>query len=109
MFDEDNGYAISKNIVFRLKTPDPIYPPDTNTVKNVIMWPNPNSGELKIKALSVINRIEVLDLSGKVIYSEVTNGKEIIFKYFSNVHGFYFIRVTFDNGEKGTEKVFFGN
>ncbi len=107
MFDEENGYAISKNIIYRLKTPDPIYPPDTNTVKNVIMWPNPNSGDLEIKALYVINSIEVLDLSGKVVYTEVTNGKEINVKYFPNVQGIFVIKVTFDNGKSEAEEILF--
>jgi len=104
MFDIENGYATCHNIVYRLKSPNP---PDTNTVKKVVMWPNPTNGKLNMKALSMINSIEIVDLGGKVVYTEAIQEKDIIFKYFPNVQGFYFVRVKFENGDTAVEKILF--
>lgn len=110
MFDENNGYAMSNNIVFRLKTPDPIIPPppiDTTVVIELQIGPNPNTGELKISAPTVIKTIEILDLGGKVLFTKSTNEKEITLNYYPNVAGFYLVRATFSNGQKRTEKIVF--
>lgn len=107
MFDENNGYAMSKNIVYRLKSPDPIIilPPDS--VPKIKLGPNPTRGEFKISADVPIQAVEILDLGGKTLYTKETDNKEVEIDYFPNAAGLYFVRATFSNGQKRTEKIVF--
>lgn len=51
---------------------------DKNTIQNVVLFPNPSTGEFTISGEFAKGKVEVLDMAGKVVYSsEITAGSKV--------------------------------
>lgn len=105
MFDENNGYAMSNNICYRLTSGT--VPVATIETPLFGLSPNPSIGETTINSNSFMKSIEIIDVSGKIIYTKEVNEPNTTLTYHPDVPGTYFIRVTFADGQKRTEKVVF--
>lgn len=80
---------------------------ETFSVPKMILRPNPTYGEINISADFPIKTVEIIDLGGKIIYTKEMDDKEVIIHFFPDGVGIYFIRATFSNGQKRTEKIVF--
>ncbi len=63
-----------------------------NAIITIKLFPNPVIKNLTIKANSTIESIELLDLSGKVILSEISNSKTILLDLDTLKSGMYLVR-----------------
>lgn len=72
--------------------------------QNLMIFPNPTSGLVNINSNQNINKIEVLDLTGRVIVSELRNTTQTTIDLSKLNNGVYFVKV---NTEKGnyTQKI----
>lgn len=51
---------------------------DKNSIKNLVLYPNPSNGEFTISGEFVKGNVEVTDLTGRVVYtSEITSGATV--------------------------------
>lgn len=105
MFDENNGYAMSNNICYRLTSGT--VPVATVQTPLFSLSPNPSMGETAIISNCLMKSIEIIDVSGKILYSKEVNEPNTTLTYHPHVPGNYFVRVTFSDGQKRTEKVVF--
>ena len=77
-----------------------------NIVSDFSISPNPNNGEFKIN-LSYINsnaRLEIIDLSGKLIYENILDGRNKSVNISSISRGIYLISII-ENGNRKTKKL----
>jgi hypothetical protein len=105
MFDQNNGYAMERNICYRLRSST--VPAETVHAPQFNITPNPSIGETKISSNSMIRSIEIIDINGKTILTKEINESNVTLSYYPEVTGTYFIRVTFSDGEVQTEKIVF--
>lgn len=81
------------------------------TKVNVInsVFPNPSDNEMTIEFANsnTTHQIELFDVSGKIIYSEITELPSFTIKKDKTANGFYFLKVTTKLGESTTQKVMF--
>lgn len=104
MFSTDRGYLFSNRTCYsNFITIDM----ETFSVPKMILRPNPTYGEINISADFPIKTVEIIDLGGKIIYTKEMDDKEVIIHFFPDGVGIYFIRATFFNGQKRTEKIVF--
>ena len=96
---------MSNNICYRLTSGT--VPVATIETPLFGLSPNPSIGETTINSNSFMKSIEIIDVSGKIIYTKEVNEPNTTLTYHPDVPGTYFIRVTFADGEKRTEKVVF--
>lgn len=69
---------------------------DKNSIKNVVLFPNPSTGEFTISGEFAKGNVEVLDIAGKVVYSsEVTAGSTI--KLNTVTSGIYTVKLSANN------------
>lgn len=105
MFDQNNGYVMSNNICYRLTSST--VPVSQHQTPLFSISPNPSNGETSIKSKSLIKSIDIIDITGKILYTKGINDFDASLTYFPEVTGTYFVRVTFSDGEVQTEKIFF--
>lgn len=105
MFDQNNGYTMERSICYRLTSSTVSV--ETNNTLNFSISPNPNMGETKIISGSLMKSIEIIDISGKIIYSKLVNETSTTLTYYPPVPGNYIVRVTFLDGQKRSEKIVF--
>ena len=77
-----------------------------NIVPDFFISPNPNNGEFEIN-LSYLNsnaRLEILDLSGKLIYENILDGRNKFVNINSISRGIYLISII-ENGNRKTKKL----
>ena len=68
---------------------------------HVQVYPNPSNGKLTVKnTASEINRIELVDLSGKVVYTKSVSGNEVVLDISSLNKGLYILKVQTQNGSE---------
>ncbi len=73
---------------------------------NVTVYPNPFTNELIIKSpLSIINSIQVTDVTGREIYHSYNNQKSQIINFKSAVSGLYLLKLTDADGNVTVKKV----
>lgn len=105
MFDQNNGYVMSNSICYRLTSST--VPVSQLETPEFSISPNPSKGETSIKSKSLIKSIEVIDISGKILYTRGIDDFDATLTYNPEVTGTYFVRVTFSDGEVQTEKIVF--
>ena len=105
MFDQNNGYAMERNICYRLTSST--VPVSQLETPQFSISPNPSKGETSIKSKSLIKSIEVIDISGKILYTRGIDDFDATLTYNPDATGNYFLRVTFSDGEVQTEKIVF--
>lgn len=64
-----------------------------NIENGIEVYPNPTSKNIIIKNTSMINKISILDIFGKNVYSNIVNTKDIIIDIESFKRGIYFIKI----------------
>jgi hypothetical protein len=64
-------------------------------VKSIIVYPNPTSGSVIVAIESEIgiSQIRVTDVSGKIVYSEVSDSNEVMIDLSQLTNGIYFMEV----------------
>ncbi|HNS42310.1 MAG TPA: T9SS type A sorting domain-containing protein [Taishania sp.] len=67
---------------------------NTTTYKTVLVYPNPSNGDFYIQSESKIDKVEVLDVVGRVVYSQTNNSNSISVS--SLVTGNYLIKLYLD-------------
>ena len=66
-------------------------------IEGLVAYPNPTTNILNIEANSVISSIEVMNVLGQTLYSEITNKNATQINLSAFQTGNYFVRVTSDN------------
>lgn len=70
-----------------------------NKLASVQVFPNPSTGTLTVKQVNTaIQRIELIDLSGKTVYEQQVSGNEITIEIASLRKGLYLLKVLSGNG-----------
>ncbi len=59
----------------------------------IAVYPNPNNGTFRINNLQNIIKIEIVDLNGQVVYSDIVNSSNVVVKMLENIHGVYIIKL----------------
>ncbi len=72
---------------------------------NTSIVPNPFTNELKITATTLISKIEVVDVAGKIIYKGIFNSKEINFETKEFLKGIYIIKIESQDGSVEYKKI----
>lgn len=80
---------------------------ETFSVPKMTLRPNPTYGEINISSDFPLQTVEIMDLGGKIIYTKEMDNNEFVIHYSPDKAGIYFIRATFSNGQKRTEKIVF--
>ncbi|MGV6828624.1 MAG: M36 family metallopeptidase [Flavobacteriales bacterium] len=72
---------------------------DEITIKNITILPNPTSGKLNIYSPNVVmDKIEIIDLQGRVIYSEIIETTNIEINLNNLDAAMYFIKINTSKG-----------
>lgn len=67
--------------------------------KKVFVYPNPSTGVLTIKSPdSMIQNLELVDLSGKIVYEKTVSGHDLTIDIDSLKKGLYLVKVLSENG-----------
>jgi ELWxxDGT repeat protein len=72
---------------------------------NINIYPNPTSGIVNIKSSQAINTITVLDITGKIVYTQTANGSQAQLDLAPLNNGVYFIDTQLENGTINNSKV----
>jgi hypothetical protein len=76
---------------------------DMNHLSNLVLYPNPFTGEIHINHPELVKHIQITNTIGENIENVLFNGKSIITKNLSN--GIYIVKIEFISGEKSFYKM----
>ena len=73
------------------------------------IYPNPSSHviNIELKDLSTVQRIEVIDLSGRIQFSMIPSSKLAVIQKGNLNSGTYFVKVTYQDGSASSNKIVF--
>jgi hypothetical protein len=71
---------------------------------SITIYPNPANSILNIECNSVINTIELYDIQGRLLETEITEKNKVVFDISSKQNGIYFLKITSEKGSK-VEKI----
>jgi Leucine-rich repeat (LRR) protein len=71
---------------------------------SITIYPNPANSILSIECNSVINTIELYDIQGRLLETEITEKNKVVFDISSKQNGIYFLKITSEKGSK-VEKI----
>ncbi len=71
---------------------------DLPVVENLMVYPNPSNGILNVKADSKINKVQLVNLAGQVVYESTVLANETIINTTSITKGLYMLNITSDRG-----------
>ena len=77
---------------------------DFNAIK-LSIFPNPTASLVTISAKVTISKIDLLDIAGKQILSQNTNGVQTILDLSNLNSGIYFARILMENGSTQNQKI----
>lgn len=72
-------------------------------IGNILLYPNPTNGIVKISTKTEIGKIEVFSITGKRLLFQKNDLTEIDFQQFPR--GIYFVKITGKNGRETTQKI----
>lgn len=109
--DTIHGY-VNPRIMCVLELPDAACGPlstNSSIVENATnIFPNPSSDALTIRNNEfIMRRLEVYDITGRMVASKVINANEFRFERGQLGDGVYLMQIVFDNNERITKKVLF--
>lgn len=80
---------------------------ETETSKELVVYPNPSSGKFAIKAASQVKTLDALvyDMSGKLVVKESSKSNELDLDLTNNGQGVYILVVVDNNGKKDSVKL----
>jgi len=70
---------------------------DNNVINNISIFPNPAKDLINIVSDVVINKIELINMSGQTVNTSIENLKKVSFDVNHLVPGIYFIKIYTDN------------
>lgn len=74
---------------------------DLNNLNDITIYPNPASTEVSIEFTNDLRSIELVDLSGKTIYSSASSTRKYLINTYNYAAGMYYIKVnTIEGGSK---------
>lgn len=76
---------------------------DISKIYEVSIYPNPSSGIINISSNQSIEKIEVVNILGEILISEITNHQILNFSSIDN--GLYFLKVRFTSGDEFQQKL----
>lgn len=71
---------------------------DLPVFENLMVYPNPSNGILNVKADSKINKVQLVNLAGQVVYESTVLANETIINTASITKGLYMLNITSDRG-----------
>jgi len=72
--------------------------------KSITLYPNPTSSIINIKCNSTINSIELFDIQGRILQTDLAESNTTVFELSDRPKGIYFLKINTDNGSK-VEKI----
>lgn len=79
---------------------DPVAGKEEFTIDGVSVYPNPTQNQLNINAGTIIDRMDIIDVSGKVIFTSLVNASETVINAEGFASGIYFAKLTSGNAAK---------
>jgi extracellular elastinolytic metalloproteinase len=74
---------------------------ENKAAASVQVFPNPSTGKMTVKNThSEINEVQLIDLSGKVVYTKSVSGNELVIDISSLNKGLYLMKVQTQNGSE---------
>lgn len=64
----------------------------------LVIYPNPNNGELHIKSASTIKEVVIIDLNGRIVSTLTVNAKTLVSDVTALENGMYVVRVITESG-----------
>lgn len=77
----------------------------TNSNTTIELYPNPIKEKLNISSESTINEVKIYDVTGKIISSQITNGKSVAIETNSLPEGIYLVEVMFKEKGSAIQKI----
>ncbi len=71
---------------------------DIPVVENLMVYPNPSNGILNVKADSKINKVQLVNIAGQVVYESNVAANETVINTTSINKGLYLLNITSDRG-----------
>lgn len=71
---------------------------DVELIDNLRIFPNPSTGILNVKADSKLNKVQLVNLAGQVVYESELQANETVINTSSIVKGLYMLNITSDKG-----------
>jgi hypothetical protein len=68
------------------------------SIGDIQLFPNPTNGKFKIHFTSKIDRIDLLNIMGNLVYSKRTNSREIEIEMSNLNPGLYIVKISTENG-----------
>ena len=91
------GFSCSKNIPYE-ENHERGYPTAQNGKSTFSIFPNPTLSNITISSEKHFYAIKIVDLLGKVVYSQPNNGNNITLNVSGYSNGMYFVRIITENG-----------
>jgi hypothetical protein len=86
-------------------TVSPVGINEFNISNAITLLPNPTNGIVNISSRYDMQRIEVMNVAGQILLSELVNAKEHQLQLESFAEGIYFVRVSYANGQNVSKKI----
>jgi len=71
---------------------------DVPVVENLMVYPNPSTGILNVKADSKFNKVQLVNLTGQVVYESSVLANETVINTASMTKGLYLLNIISDKG-----------
>jgi hypothetical protein len=68
--------------------------------ESILLYPNPTNSVIHIESETAIQSIEVYDVQGRILQTQLTNEKQTTIDLTQKTKGIYFFKVTTDKGIK---------
>lgn len=68
-------------------------------VNNLVLFPNPTEGQIHLKSNAEISEIQIIDLSGRVLYSKTVESANPTFNFSELPSGMYIAKIKTQNGD----------
>jgi hypothetical protein len=72
---------------------------------NTMVYPNPTNGVINILNTTIIESVQVYNIMGSIILSEIVNSNQVILDLSDIDNGLYLIKTNFNNGSESLNKV----
>lgn len=86
-------------------TVSPVGINELNIINAITLQPNPTNGLISINSRIEIQKVEIINIAGQILLSELTKDKSQPLNLADFSAGIYFIKVSYANGQSVTKKV----
>lgn len=74
--------------------------PDIPVDASIVVYPNPTKGKMEINCNNTIKSVEVYDIQGRILQTNLINQTQTMLDISSQSNGVYFLKIISDNGMK---------